>query len=158
MARPALASTEDLDRLLDAPLTDAQKPQAEARLEQASEIVRAYAGTDWLNAAGTAVEDVPGAIPGVVAAMVERASRNPDGAVSETTGPFARSFGPEAATRLFLTKWEQAVIRHAAGTAPSGLQVISTTRGPIDTAPLTACTPYGTSTEENDPYSLWGES
>ena len=133
MARPALADITELQARLGYTLTGTQVAQANARLADASEIVRAYAGKTWLNADETAVvEDLPGSIPGVVASMVERATRNPDGATQETAGPFSRSFGSDASARLFLTAGEKSVIRAAAGRV--GIGALSTTRGPLETA------------------------
>lgn len=134
MARPALAELTDLEALMGA--TIANPEQANARLAQASEIVRAYAGATWLNEGETAVEGVPGQIPGVVAAMVERATRNPEGVTQETTGPFGRSFGSDAASRLFLTSAEKLVVRSAAGRRNIG--TLSTTRGCIETPSVIA--------------------
>lgn len=155
MARPALASVEDLERLLAEDIDgDASTEQAEARLEQASELVRAYAGTDWLNADESDVEGVPGAIPGVVVGIVERASRNPSGTVSESAGPYSRSFGSEAAARIYLTAGDKMIIRHAVGNV-SGLSVISTTRGPIETGDCPGWLGFEDTVENLDPYRLW---
>lgn len=137
MARPSLADITELEARLGSTFTDpsAVLTQAEARLADASEIVRAYAGKTWLTDDESALaDDVPGAIPGVVASMVERATRNPGGITQETAGPFSRSFGSDAATRLFLTAAEKSVVRAAAGRL--GIATLSTTRGPLETACL----------------------
>lgn len=147
MARPALATLDDLARLL----TVTDEDLAEARLEQASELVRAYAGIDWLNEDESDVDGVPGAIPGLVASMVERATRNPDGVTSESAGPFARSFGSDAAARIYLTSADKLVIRHAATASPIG--VISTTRGAMETADVIDF--WGDLVEAENPYALW---
>lgn len=154
MARPALATIDDLERLLGESVPN--EDRAKALLEQASEIVRAYAQTTWLNDAEDALDDVPGAIPGVVVAMVDRATANPAGITQETTGPFSRSFGPDASQRLYLTAGEKSVVRFALGAATT-LGVISTTRGPIETSPVTCGGGVGLvdAVEETDPYSLW---
>lgn len=144
MARPALATLTDLEDLLGC-VDD--ETAATARLAQASEIVRAYAGMTWLNADETAVVDVPGAIPGVVAAMVERATRNPSGTVQETAGPFSRSFGSSAAERLYMTKAEKMVVRAASDRSQIG--VIPTTRGPLETRSI--MDPDHDSWVENEP-------
>jgi hypothetical protein len=137
--RTPLATLDDLERLMGGEQISDHR-QATARLADASEIVREAADTDWLSDTGE-LEDVPGQIPGVVANMVERASRNPGGVQQESVGPFSRSFGADAAARLYLTKSERAVVRRAAGR--SGLRTIGTTRGPLETAPV-ECGPYGT--------------
>lgn len=138
MARPALATIDDLEALLGSSVDD--PTQALARLRQASAIVRAEAGATWLNEDETELDGVPADIPDLVAGMVERASRNPDGATQETAGEFSRSFGSQAAERLYLTAGEKAVIAAAAGRRP-GLGTITTTRGDIETASV--CLPAG---------------
>jgi hypothetical protein len=139
VARPALATVEDLGVLLAQPIEEDSPAyaQAKALLAHASAIVRAFAGRTWLNEAEDALEGVPADIPGVVAGMVERATRNPAGITQEQAGPYARSFGPEAASRLYLNQWDKLVIRAAIGADTSGLSVLHTTRGDIETTPLT---------------------
>lgn len=135
MTRPALASIDDLeDRLGE---TVGSEAQAQARLEDASAIVRAFARKTWLNAEETDLEGVPADIPGVVAQMVERASRNPSGATQEAAGPFSRSFGPDAAQRLYLSAADKLVIRAAVGS--TGIGTIATTRGPLETPDVVPC-------------------
>lgn len=131
MARPALADLADLEALVGT-ITD--RTAAEARLAQASEIVRAYAGVSWLTDAGELDPDVPEQIAGVVAAMVERATLNPSGTTQESAGPFSRSFGSDAAQRLYMTAGERMVVRAAAGRRSIG--TISTTRGDLETRPV----------------------
>ncbi len=153
MARPALATVDDLERLLGEDVPN--EGRAEALLEQASEIVRAYAQTTWLSDDQDELVDVPGAIPGVVTAMVDRATANPGGITQESAGPFSRSFGADAAQRLYLTAGEKSVIRFALG-ATTTLGVIATTRGPMETPDVTCGHGYlEPSVEESDPYALW---
>lgn len=133
MARPALATIADLEAALATEVDN--EDQAMSLLERASAIVRAYAHTTWLNDDEDALEDVPADIPGVVVGMVERATRNPSGVTQEQSGPFARSFGPDAAGRLYLTRWDRLVIKAAAGDT-GGLQTLGTTRGNLETAPV----------------------
>ena len=132
MARPVLADIEALNVALDTPVTN--EAQALSLLHRASAIVRAYAGQTWLDDDGN-LEGVPDDVPGVVVSMVERATRNPDGGVSnqETVGPFAwsRSFGDDAAQRLYLTAMDKLVLGSAIGASPLG--IITTTRGPLET-------------------------
>jgi len=149
VARAALATVDDLDRLLgdDGPLASdsAAYTQAEARLEQASAIVRAYAGTSWLDDEG-ALSGVPEDIPNVVAGMVERASRNPAGVTQEQAGPFARSFGSDAAQRIYLSKMDKLVIRDAVGGTRTGIGTLSVSRGQLETADVRG--PHGDWPEE----------
>lgn len=126
-----LASLTDLEDRLGAPVASSLAAQAYARLRDASAIVRAYAGVSWTDDDGN-LEDVPDGVVGVVASMVERASRNPDGVTQETAGPFNRSFGSTASDRLYMTKSERMVVRSAAGRSAIG--TLSTTRGEVETA------------------------
>lgn len=137
MARPALATVDDLERLLGEDVGEEESAtyiQATARLEQASAIVRAFSGETWLDDSGD-LSGVPDDIPGVVAGMVERASRNPAGVVQEQAGPFARSFGSDAAQRIYLSKMDRLVIRAAIGS--TGVRTIGTTRGNLETSDVT---------------------
>jgi len=134
MARPALATVEDLNEALDPAdqVDEDHAAQAGSLLARASEIVRAHAGVTWLTDDESALDAVPAQIPGVVVSMVERATSNPSGAVQEQAGPFSRSFGTSAADRLYLTRWEKLVVSRAAG-RQAGLATIGTTRGPLET-------------------------
>lgn len=132
MPRPALSTLDRLEKLLGGPDALTDRTQAQARLEDASEEVRAYAGVDWLNAEGTAVEDVPPQVSDVVARMVERATLNPEGATFAADGPFSRSFGADAAQRLYLTRGERLIIRRAVGRGLVG--TLATSRGNLETA------------------------
>lgn len=152
MARPALATVADLERLLGASVAD--EDQADARLEQASAIVRAFARQTWLNDAGDALEGVPDDIPLVVAGMVERATRNPDGATQESAGPFSRSFGPEAASRLYLTSADKLVIRAAVGSTVIG--TLSTSGGDLETAAVLCDDGWGGDIPWDDPFAAQG--
>lgn len=143
MTLPALATVEELEILLGE--TIANVPQAEARLGNASVIVRAYAGATWVDTAGTALEDVPDGIAGVVTQMVERATRNPGGITQEAAGPFSRSFGADASQRLYLTAMDKLVIRNAMGR--TGIGTLSTSRENLET-PAVLC-----STEDE----TWGD-
>lgn len=148
VALPALATIADLDRVLDRELTVDEVPRAEALIDYASALVRAYAGMTWAPPA-----DVPAEIVTVVVTMVERATRNPDGLVQETAGPFSRSFAPDAAQRIYLSKGDKAIIRSVAGL--SGLGTVSTTRGPLETPAVTSGPgTYPPALAEADPFSL----
>lgn len=128
---PPLAGIDDLAARLGQEVPNEE--QAAARLRDASAIVRAFGGKTWLNDAGDELVDVPDSIVGVTATMVERAVRNPTGSTQATTGPFSVSFGSDAAQRLYLTANDKLVISDAAGLSRSGIAVISTTRGPLET-------------------------
>lgn len=131
MARPALATLGDLETLLGRAVEDSA--QALARLGRASALVRAYAGRTWLDDDGT-LTDVPEEIAGVVAGMVERGERNPEGITQESVGEYQRSLGADAAQRIYLDKNDKLIIDAAIGRPTGGLGTITTTRGPIETA------------------------
>ena len=150
MARPALATVDDLERLLGESVPDTA--QALARLEQASEIVRAYANETWLDDAGALADDVPEQLAGVVSGIVERATRNPGGVTQEQAGPFSRSFGSDAAQRLFLTKWDKAVIRAALGLSHGNIGTLTTTRGDLETANAFPDRYLATEDDEGNPW------
>lgn len=151
MARPALANLSDLEDLLGEAVTDAKR--ALLLLAHASEVVRAYAGRTWLNDDEDDVDDVPGQIPGVVCAIVERATRNPLGITQESAGPFSRSFGADAAQRMYLTRQERAIVRAAARLAAVG--PLATTRGNLETRTVDPMhTWVYPPTEVTDPFSL----
>src|SRR5688572_28258533 len=131
MPRPSFASVIDLEAFTGETIGNVSA--ADSLLARASELVRAYANTTWLNDAGTAVEGLPEQIVGEVCDMVDRATRNPAGITQEQAGPFSRSFGSEAAQRLYLAKSNKMVIRAAVGAARSGIGTLSTSRGPLET-------------------------
>lgn len=131
MAREPFATVEELGKATGLDIAGADVDRARSLLERASEIVRAEAGRTWLDDDGTLVDGWPEQLAGVVIGMVERAVQNPQGITQETAGPFSRSFGTNAASRLWLSTAEREVVRAAAGRA--GLQVLSVTRGPLET-------------------------
>ncbi len=152
MSRPTLASIDDL-MALSGPIVQEDTPRALVLLAMASEVVRAYAGVTWLNTDEDDVEDVPAQIPDVVVSMVWRATNNPFGVVQETAGPFSRSFGADAAQRIYMTKQERMIVRAAAGLAPVG--PMGTTRGVLETRAIEPGDGlYDPSTAETDPFSL----
>jgi hypothetical protein len=121
-----LAAVEDVtDRLATDNIDDAVvRRQIEARISDASARVRAYGGTparEWTE------DTVPEDVRGVVAGMVERAARNPGGVTQEQAGPFGRSFGSDAAARIYLNRDEKEIIAQAVGRLRIG--TISTGRG-----------------------------
>jgi hypothetical protein len=79
-------------------LSDAKATTARALLKRASQLIRdSYPGIDTRTEAGTVPADSVGL---VVLNMTARVMRNPNGLRSETTGPFSRSYDPDAASGL----------------------------------------------------------
>ena len=132
MPLPALASLGQLEARLGGDVDDV--PQALAMLDQASAIVRAYTGLRWVDEHGN-LDGVPDGVPGVVVEMVYRVTQNPGGATQDTAGPFSVAFGANAAERLYLSVGDKLILDAVPGRR-SGLGVISTTRGPVETPPV----------------------
>lgn len=156
MPRPPLARYEDLCEALGDEAVGIDEDKAMWLLGRASAIVRAQAGVTWLDDDEAALVDVPPDIPGVIVGMVERATKNPTGTVQENAGPFGRSFGADAASRLYLTAMDKLVIGAAAGVISSGIGVLSTTRGCLETGAVTdrAYLGDGSAPEEYAPWDL----
>jgi hypothetical protein len=153
MSRPALATLDDLEPLTGA-IAASDVERVTKLLAMASEVVRAYAATTWLNEDEDDVEDVPAQLPDVVAAIVERATRNPMGITQESAGPFSRSFGADASQRLYLTAAERMVVRAAVGRTSIG--TLPTSRGPLETRAVDVLSVWGDDApiEVTDPFSL----
>lgn len=84
-----------------------------ALLEDASDLVRLVAETDFLDTEGALV--LPEGITAVVLQMVRRAVYNPAGVQQEQQGPFGwQSPGQQG---IYVTRREAKIIRKAAGTA-----------------------------------------
>lgn len=151
MARPSLASVSDFEALLGEPVAAGSASRVALLLAHASEIVRVYAGATWLNDDEDDLEDLPAQIPMVVCMMVERATSNPLGVTQETAGPFSRSFGSDAAQRLYMTRQERAIVRAAAGVA--AVAPLGTTRGDLETRQMTSVWTDAPQ-EETDPFGM----
>lgn len=132
MALPTLASLDDVQAQLGAAPSDPDKVEALLRL--ASARARAYTGCTWTNDAGTELANVPDGVPEVVAGMVVRSIQNPTGTTQETAGPFARSFGADAAQRIYLTAGDKEILD--ANRCKSRLWIMSPTRGDLETPPV----------------------
>lgn len=117
-----LATTEDVDRLLDAPLEQEEVEHVELLIEEASDLVRAYTGKDFL-------EDVPGGVKRVTARMVVRTlaggdSGAPVGMTSEnqSAGVFSHSRSFEAGSTdggVWLSRQDKIKLRRWKGGAYS---------------------------------------
>lgn len=111
MSLPPLATTADITAR--APELTLNATQAAALIADASAVIRAYAGRDWVNDAGSALEGIPDGIPGVCAMMVIRALRVPEGVSQEAIGNYSVTYSPYASDRLYLTRTEKAFIKRA---------------------------------------------
>lgn len=160
MALPPLAAVSDLAAWVgqDIPNSD---PRAGAVLSAASALVRAEAGTTWVDDQD-ALTTVPDEVAAVVVQVASRVWSNPTGATAWTKGPFSERYSEDVALGLYLTDAERAILaRYRPSGTPSGLGVLSTTRGEdgsdtvyVPTGPLPSGYPfpwYGA----DDP-AVWG--
>lgn len=128
---PPLADVRDLEVRLKRTLdTDPELSQAEAALDEASEIVRAESGKDWVSADDPTVVTAPRIVKVITLRVAERKLRNPDGFSSESAGDYSyQRNGVSADGALYITPWELKVLRRAAG--KSGLWNQSLTRNEV---------------------------
>ena len=114
---PPLADVRDLEfRLRRSFDTDDETAPAEAALDEASEIVRAESGNDWVSPDDPALITAPRIVKTIVLRMAERKLRNPDGFSSESAGDYSyQRNGVGADGSLYLTAWERKVLLRAAG-------------------------------------------
>lgn len=112
MALPALVSLADF-ALRVGGISAADEDRAQAALDDASALVRAEAGENWVDAED-ALEDVPDLIVTIVVAVAIRAFRNPEGVRSETIGNYSVAYA-DSSTAVFLTEGERRLIRRAGG-------------------------------------------
>lgn len=136
MTLPAFATIEDVEARLQRALDGDETVQAQAALDEASDLARAETGRDWVDDDGEldGTDAQLAAVRGVVATAASRVLRNPAGEAQQTAGPFSRSFGAGASPSVYFTKSERLRLHRAGGR--TGLTTISTTRGPVETPTL----------------------
>lgn len=153
MALPALATPSDLATWLGQTIAS-DDPRALAVLATSSTLVRARAGTNWVTAGGDLETDIPDGIGQVVVMVSARIWLNPSGASKSGTGPFSA----EWLNGFELITAEAEMVDAAMGTATfGGVGVLQTTRGEIETTPITGCFTAGLpgTTENDTPFELW---
>lgn len=109
---PALASVGQLEARLGLDpdtLAGAELGRARAALDDASALVRLEARQSWIDET-TGEVDAPDAIVRVVLGAAQRNFTNPEAAIQETAGPFARRLS-EFDTGVYLTKAELDIVR-----------------------------------------------
>jgi hypothetical protein len=122
---PPLAQVEDLADRLGRDLTDASEVRrAAAALDDASGMVRDESGRDWVD------DPAPQPLVTVVLAAALRVLRNPEGYLSQTTGPFSVT-RDRGELGVYLTETERALCRRyrPSGSGASGLWTQRVTRG-----------------------------
>lgn len=129
MTLPALASTDALGVRLGGTLDGADLSRAQAALDDASTLIRAIAGTDWVidDDPPVLATDLPDIVASVCLAVAERKYRNPDALRSEQLGSYQVAY--DSGSGIFLTTDEAALIRRAIGTAAVGSVAME---GPFD--------------------------
>lgn len=120
-----LASITELEARLGRTFTGEESGRALALLDDASALVRAEAGRDWVDDTGALVA-VPAPARAVVLRAAERAARNPEGFRSESAGDYSYQRS-ESETGVFLTDAERRIVRRAVGRG--GLWTQQVTRG-----------------------------
>ena len=123
--KPLATLDQFSDRLGVAP-TGSEVKRAAAALEDASALVVAEAGRDWLNEHDDLV-DVPPAIVAVTIDIARRIYRNPDGVTQTSVGDVSVSYSREGgASGAYLTRSDRAVIRRAVGRPTAGVVTLTT--------------------------------
>lgn len=118
MDLPALAELEDMEARLGVSLEaeSADGERALAALEDASALVRAEGGKDWLDEHDELTDDLPAIVKQVTLAAALRAYRNPDGASQTSIGDVSVSFsGRGRVGSVYLTQDERRAVKAAAG-------------------------------------------
>lgn len=130
-AEPPFAAMSEYTEIYGT-LTTAQQATCRALLRRAARLVRdSYPGIDRRIAASTVSAGTVGLVTINMAAAV---LRNPQGLRSSTTGPFSRSWDPDAASgRLRLTDDDREMLADAGADASSGKR-----KGKIGTARVKA--------------------
>jgi hypothetical protein len=113
MSLPPLATIEDIAARQPGGVPDADETRVTALLTDASALVRAVAGIDWLDDTGQ-LTPVPDIIVAIVCASARRAYNNPEGAVSESDGSWSQTNASKAGDP-YLEPYEEKRIRQAAG-------------------------------------------
>lgn len=126
MALPLLVTTSALEAWLGASFTQDDNARAEAVLSAVSSLVRSEAGLTWVDDSG-ALTETPGEVQAVVLQVATRVWSNPNGVRQESIGSYSVSYDAPAATGLYLSPSERALLgRHR--TNARGLWTLGTTR------------------------------
>lgn len=129
---PPLVALDDFAAWLGVKIAGEDSDRANRYLVGASGLVRSTAGCTWLDTADpTQLGDVPEEIETVVLQVAERKWRNPAGVVHSVAGPFSDRWAEDVGQGLYLTESERLIVESFRPT--SGLGVIETTRGDIET-------------------------
>lgn len=117
---PPLASVTSLGLRLGITLAGADADRAAAVLDDASALIRAEAGTAWVDEAEQ-LSGVPAVAESIALAVAYRAYRNPDGVSQTSLGDASVSYDRGTGqAAVYLTRDERRAVRRAAGTTAVG--------------------------------------
>jgi hypothetical protein len=115
MTQPAFAFVSDIEVRLGlepGTLENEDLARAQAALDDASTLVRAEAGKNWIDEDGNPVGPAPVVAVTIRAAL--RAYRNPDGVGSESLGGLYTYSYAKGEASIYLTEEEVAIVKKAA--------------------------------------------
>ncbi|MBM3679151.1 MAG: hypothetical protein FJW96_14950 [Actinobacteria bacterium] len=132
---PALASVSALEARLGVTLAGVDAERASAALDDASALIRAEAGTDWLDDEG-ALTGVPPVVEQVALAVAYRTFRNPDAFTQTSLGDASVAYDRSGQSAVYLSREERRAVRRAAGaTAVGAIELASPWAVPASTYP-----------------------
>lgn len=129
---PAFATIDEFIDRLPGGLDNDDLLRAQAAIDDASTVIRSFAGKTWCNDAGTAVDFGDLAqyhqdeIVRITISAARRAFTNPEGATEMTLGDTSIGLS-DSSSDVYLTAAEKAAVRRAAGIT-AGITTIATTR------------------------------
>lgn len=136
-----LATFEDFQARFPRDLSQPELTRAAALIVDATALIRARTGFDWLDEGGEIVDPVATA---VCIAVATRAFLNKDGTTSENVPGYGKTIGL-GDVGVWITDAELETLRVAqaalADTGRSGIGVLRTTRGDIETPSVLDCDP-----------------
>ena len=134
---PPLASVASLGLRLGATLAGSDAERASAVLDDASALIRAEAGQNWVDESEE-LADVPAIVESIALAVAYRAFRNPEGVSQTSLGDASVSYdrgGGQAG--VYLTRDERRAVRRAAGTTAIGaIELVSPWAMPVSDYPV----------------------
>lgn len=116
----SLISIDQLNDRLGQTLAGDAETQAEAFIEDASELVLQIATGNGDAPAWDSPNDLPGAVVPVIVSMVRRAIENPRGLSGEQLGDYQWQAGQGGQASIYATRREERIIRRAAGRLGAG--------------------------------------
>lgn len=134
--RPTLATIGKLiEKIGYEPTPASEMTRATDCLVEASELIRDEAGITWLNAGGTAVENVPPRVERICIAAAFRGFDNSKALSQRSLGDSSQSWdrvGVEGGAGVYLTPSERrAVVKAAAGSVLSTITLVTPYSGDV---------------------------